>query len=269
MDAVNGPTSGPVTRFSEARRALSIADVMRSKRCGGAGTTSGSELSFDRPLHATMARFTGGVSPSALSQAYVDWFQHLLFSPDKQMRLAAKAANQWARYFEYCPRACVYSNCGSCIEPLPQDMRFTGAAWQKWPFNALYQAFLLTEEWWREATAGVAGVSKHHQDIVSFTSRQVLDTYSPVNFPLTNPDVLQRTLKHGGMNFVRGALNFWEDWRRAVSGEKPVGAEAFRVGRSVAVTRGKVIFRNHLIELIQYAPATEKVYAEPILIVPA
>jgi polyhydroxyalkanoate synthase len=60
-------------------------------------TTSGSKLSFDRPLHATMAHFTGGVSPSALSQAYVDWFQHLLFSPDTQMRLAAKAVNRrWA-----------------------------------------------------------------------------------------------------------------------------------------------------------------------------
>ena len=232
-------------------------------------TTSGSKLSFDRPLHATMARFTGGVSPSALSQAYVDWFQHLLFSPDKQMQLAAKAVNQWTRYFEYSPRACVDPNCGSCIEPLPQDRRFSGAAWQKWPFNALYQAFLLTEEWWREATAGVAGVSKHHQDIVSFTARQVLDTYSPVNFPLTNPDVLERTLKHGGMNLIRGALNFWEDWRRAVSSEKPVGAEAFQVGHNVAVTPGKVIFRNHLIELIQYAPATEEVYAEPILVVPA
>ena len=232
-------------------------------------TTSGSKLSFDRPLHATMARFTGGVSPSALSQAYVDWFQHLLFSPDKQMQLAAKAVTQWTRYFEYCPRACIDPNWGSCIEPLPQDRRFSGAAWQKWPFNALYQAFLLTEEWWREATAGVAGVSKHHQDIVSFTSRQVLDTYSPVNFPLTNPDVLERTLKHGGMNLIRGALNFWEDWRRAVSNEKPVGAEAFQVGRNVAVTPGKVILRNHLIELIQYAPATEEVYAEPILVVPA
>jgi len=71
------------------------------------------------------------------------------------------------------------------------------------------------------------------------------------------------------MNFVRGAVNFWDDWRRALSGEKPVGAEAFQVGHNVAMTPGKVIFRNRLIELIQYTPATEKVYAEPILIAPA
>jgi polyhydroxyalkanoate synthase subunit PhaC len=225
--------------------------------------------SLDRPLHATMARFTGGVSPSALSQAYIDWLQHLVFSPDKQMQLAAKAAQQWGRHLEYCPRACTDPNCGQCIEPLPQDKRFTGEAWQKWPFNALYQGFLLTEQWWHDATTGIAGVSKHHQDVVSFMSRQILDVFSPVNFPVTNPEVLETTLKQGGMNFARGIVNFWEDWRRAANGEKPVGAETFQVGRNVAVTPGKVVFRNRLIELIQYAPATDKVYAKSILIVPA
>jgi len=71
------------------------------------------------------------------------------------------------------------------------------------------------------------------------------------------------------MNFARGAANFREDWQRAVNGRKPVGTEAFRAGRDVAITPGKVVFRNPLIELIQYAPQTEKVYAEPVLIVPA
>jgi polyhydroxyalkanoate synthase len=220
-------------------------------------------------LHAATARLTGGVSPAALSQAYTDWLQHLLFSPDKQLQLVQKAVHQCARYFEYCPRARVDPNCARCIEPLPQDKRFFGEAWQKWPFNALYQGFLLTQEWWHDATTDVAGVSKHHQDVASFVARQLLDVFSPVNFPLTNPDVLETTLTQGGLNFVRGAANIWEDWRRAVSGEKPAGAEAFQVGRNVAVTPGKVVFRNRLIELIQYAPVTDRVYAEPILIVPA
>jgi polyhydroxyalkanoate synthase len=71
------------------------------------------------------------------------------------------------------------------------------------------------------------------------------------------------------MNLLRGSANLWEDCRRVLNGEKPVGAEAFKVGNNLAVTPGKVVFRNQLIELIQYAPMTEKVYAEPILIVPA
>ena len=241
-----------------------------SKLCIMSGkATNASKVSLDRPLHAAVARFTLGVSPTALSQAYTDWLQHILFSPDKQRELVELATRQWARYFEYCPRACSDRKCPHCVEPLPQDKRFAGEAWQHWPFNASYQGFLLSQEWWHRATTGVEGVSRHHEDIVSFMARQLLDVFSPVNFPLSNPEVLKTTVEQGGMNLIRGAANFWEDWRRALIGEKPVGAEAFKVGHNIAVTPGKVVFRNRLIELIQYAPATEKVYAEPILIVPA
>jgi len=227
------------------------------------------KASLDRPLHAAMSRFTLGVSPAALSQAYIDWLQHILFSPDKQFALAEMATHQWARYFEYCRSACADPNCPDCVEPLPQDKRFAGEAWQKWPFNAIYQGFLLSQEWWHSATTGIEGVSKHHEDVASFVARQFLDVFSPVNFPVTNPKVLEATIEQCGMNLLRGAANYWEDWRRILCGEKPVGAEAFKVGQNLAVTPGKVVFRNGLIELIQYAPATEKVYAEPILIVPA
>ena len=225
--------------------------------------------SFDRPLHAAVARFTGGVSPAALSQAYIDWLEHFLFSPDKQIELLEKAVGQWAGYLQYCPRACADPNCARCIEPLLQDKRFRAEAWQQWPFNAIYQGFLLSQQWWHSATSGVDGVSKHHEDVVSFVTRQFLDAFSPVNFPLTNPAVLATAVQQGGMNFIRGATNFWEDWQRLLTGKKPVGTEAFQVGRDVAATPGKVVFRNRLIELIQYEPVTKKVYAEPILIVPA
>lgn len=226
-------------------------------------------FSLDRPLHAAAARLTGGISPAALVQAYTDWAQNLLFSPDKQAALVEKAVRQWTRYADYCPRACAAPTCEACIEPLPQDKRFSSEAWQKWPFNAIHQGFLLTQQWWHSASTGVEGVSKHHEDVVSFVARQFLDVASPANFPLTNPDVLEATVRQGGMNFARGAMNFLEDWRRAAGREKPAGAEAFQVGRNVAMTPGKVVLRNRLVELIQYAPATDTVCAEPVLIVPA
>ena len=234
-----------------------------------ASPASASKPSLDRPLHVAVARFTGGVSPLALSQAYTDWFQHLWFSPDKQIELIEKTAGQWGRYLQYCARACTDPICPRCIEPLSQDSRFRAEAWQRWPFNAMYQGFLLTQEWWHSATTGVAGVSKHHEDVVSFMARQILDVFSPVNFLLTNPAVLETATKQGGTNFIRGALNFCEDWRRILNNEKPVGTDDFKVGQNIAATPGKVVFRNQLIELIQYEPVTKKVYAEPILIVPA
>lgn len=226
-------------------------------------------VSLDQPLHAAAARLTGGLSPAASAQAYADWVQHLVMSPDKQIELAEKAVRRWLKYLEYCPRACGDPDCQVCIEPLPQDKRFLGEAWQKWPYNAIYQGFLLTQQWWHNATTDVRGVSKHHEDVVSFLARQWLDMFSPANFPITNPDVLEATIKQGGMNLFSGVSNFYDDWRRAVTGEKSAGTNNFLVGRDLAITPGKVIFRNKLIELIQYAPGTDSVYPEPILIVPA
>jgi len=76
---------------------------------------------------------------------------------------------------------------------------------------------------------------------------------------VTNPDILERTISTGGLNLVRGAQHFIEDWERAVSGKRSIGTERFTVGRDVAVTSGKIVYRNRLIELIQYAPVTKSV----------
>lgn len=190
-------------------------------------------------------------------------------SPDKQEELVREAMAAWASFASYCLRAGQGVDCPPRIEPLPQDKRFAAEAWRRWPFNVLSQGFLLAEHWWHKATTNVYGLSKHHEDVVAFVARQLLDAVAPKNFPLANPEVIEQTVRQSGINFIRGAVNFWEDWRRLIRGEKPVGTEAFQVGRNVAVTPGRIVYRNRLIELIQYAPATPEVQAEPILIVPA
>jgi polyhydroxyalkanoate synthase len=224
-------------------------------------------VSFDRPLHASLGRLTAGVSPAALGLAWADWVQHLLFSPDKQLELANEALRAWASLVAFCQRGSLAWE--DAPEQALPDKRFAGPGWQRWPFNAAAQGFLLAQDLWQTATIGVHGVSGHHEDVVSFVARQLLSMASPANFLLTNPEVLEATVRQGGMNLVRGSINLIEDWRRATSGKRPVGTEAFEVGRDLAVTPGTVIFRNRLIELIQYAPTTETVHAEPILIVPA
>jgi polyhydroxyalkanoate synthase len=225
---------------------------------------------IDRSLHAAMARVTAGLSPASLVGAYLDWAAHLSFAPGKQLQLIDKARRKAARLGGYVGRCALGGGQAErCIEPLAHDRRFADGTWERWPYNVISQAFLLQQQWWHNATTGVRGVTARHEAIVEFASRQLLDMVSPSNFPLTNPQVLWRTLSSGGLNLVQGAQNFIEDWERAVSGRKPVGTEAFEVGRNLAVTPGKVIYRNRLIELIQYAPSTATVRPEPILIVPA
>jgi len=225
----------------------------------------------DRSLHAAAARFTGGLSPAALTQAYLDWLTHLANAPGKRLQLIDKAIRKAIRFGNYVGRCVSKSSEGTecCIEPLPQDRRFVNEEWRTWPFCLIYQAFLLQQQWWHNATTGVRGVSKRHEEMVEFGSRQILDMFAPSNLPLLNPEVLWRTIGTGGLNLANGFRNLIEDWERAVSGKKPIGTENFVVGRDVAVTPGKIVYRNRLIELIQYAPATARVRPEPILIVPA
>ncbi|MEX3012073.1 PHA/PHB synthase family protein [Hoeflea sp. TYP-13] len=225
---------------------------------------------LDRSLRATTARFTGSVSPAALAGAFLDWSVHLSTLPGKQMRLGEKAFRKWLRLAGYAGR-CMFrpDDVEPCIEPLSEDRRFRHPAWQKWPFNLMHQSFLLNQQWWHNATTSVRGVTQQHENVVSFTMRQILDIYSPSNFIMTNPEVLRRTWEEGGMNLMRGWQYFADDWERAASGKKPAGVDAFELGKDLAATPGKVVYRNRLIELIQYEPTTDEVRPEPILIVPA
>ncbi|MFI5455788.1 MAG: alpha/beta fold hydrolase [Isosphaerales bacterium] len=246
----------------------------------GAGTTTGPGLgqpapepefaaNWDRLFRAGIGRVSLGLSPVGLVLVYLDWLLHLGLSPGKQQDLMRKALRKAVRFSLYAARAAFQPETPPAIEPLPQDRRFAGPAWQQWPFNVHYQSFLFAQQWLHNAATGVHGVSRHNEAVVTFVGRQLLDVFAPANFPWTNPEILKATYDQAGTNLIRGAANFLEDWGRAVLGQKPVGTEAFQVGKAVAVTLGKVVYRNRLIELIQYAPATQAVQAEPVLIVPA
>lgn len=204
-----------------------------------------------------------GLAPSSLVSAYTDWLTHLIASPDKQAQLLSQAQANAASLM------LTATGDSSDNTPPTHDRRFSAPAWQQWPFNVMYRSFALNQQWWHNATTGVGGVSAHHEQMASFYAKQWLDMFSPSNFLPTNPVVLAQTFQSGGANLLRGAHNQLGDVQRLAAGKPSAAMEQFRVGHEVAITKGKVVFSNHLIELIQYAPATPTVFARPILIVPS
>ncbi len=225
---------------------------------------------LDPLAHAAQARLLGSTSLASSLLAFTDWSMHLAASPGKRLDLARLAWQQWQQLGGYALR-CAASGAAQprCVEPAPHDRRFAAPQWQGWPFNLWHQAFLSGESWWAAATRDVWAVEPHHLQKVAFSARQWLDMLSPGNHLLTNPVVIERTAEENGMNLLRGAAYALEDLQRELAGAPPAGAERFAVGRNLATTAGTVVMRNRLAELIQYAPRTKRVHAEPVLIVPA
>ena len=153
---------------------------------------------IDSLFHAALARRFSSLSPASLLQAASDWTMHLATSPGKQMdlsHLAARQAQELASYTLERMNAGRDRPTRHGVQPPAQDRRFAAPEWQHWPFNYLHQSFLLTEQWWDAATHGVTGVDRHHENVVAFAARQLLDMFSPGNQLATNPVVLQRTLR--------------------------------------------------------------------------
>lgn len=149
------------------------------------------------------------------------------------------------------------------------DKRFKYELWDTWPFNLYKAIFLTVENCYKRSMEIVPGVSEHSKLLNNFMLQQFLNLLCPINHVFTNPEIIDAIKKTNGNNFIQGIKNFQEDLKRKINGLPPAGTENFVVGKNLAITPGKVIYKNDLIELIQYEPTTSEVYKEPILIVPA
>ncbi|MEF2147579.1 PHA/PHB synthase family protein [Aquilutibacter rugosus] len=226
---------------------------------------------LDMQAHMAWAQAWSSISPESSLLAWTDWASHLANSPGKQSELLAFAGALSEQWMSLLKKGLVSPDQEAAApEPLPaNDRRFNDPAWDQWPYNLYRSSFLIQSQWWEQATQDVWGVDPQHERLMAFGAKQWLEMVSPTNSALFNPVVLKKTIEEQGANLARGMSNFLDDLRRQLSGEPPAGTENFVVGRDVAVTEGKVVLRNQLIELIQYAPTTEKVHPEPILIIPA
>jgi polyhydroxyalkanoate synthase len=155
------------------------------------------------------------------------------------------------------------------VAPDPGDRRFSNPVWTTNPyFDALKQGYLLSVKAVLGSIDAAEGIDDATKRRVKFFAKQFTDAMSPTNVPWFNPDVLEETMRTGGANFRRGMENVLEDARSNEGRPALVDESAFEVGKNVATTPGKVVFRNELIELIQYAPTQEQIYARPLIIVP-
>jgi polyhydroxyalkanoate synthase len=198
----------------------------------------------------------------------------------QQIWLAAlrNPARAWAHYTDFVQRytqlmtASALQVWGSqdvppVIQPAKGDKRFSAPDWQQNAvFAALKQSYLLAATTLLQTAAEVQGLDEQQQRKLVFYLRQFLDAISPTNFAFTNPQVIHEALQTGGQNLVAGLKHLLRDLQAGQI--KMTDTDAFAPGRNLALTPGQVIYRNKLIELIQYAPATEQVYALPLLFIP-
>ena len=234
---------------------------------------------FAEQLQRMMADLAGAWASGAGSaaggavEAMEDLAGRVRFDParmvEAQMQLWQDYQRLWmgttARLLHQAPPA------APVAEPAPGDQRFRDPEWRENPvFDYIKQAYLLNAEWAKRMVESIDGLDDDTAQKVDFVSRQIVDALSPTNFALTNPAVVRETKERHGENLREGAENLAAALAR---GKGPLAVEqvppdAFEVGTDIAVTPGEVVFQNELLQLIQYAPATETVYKRPLLIVP-
>jgi polyhydroxyalkanoate synthase len=210
-------------------------------------------------------------SPLALGAAFFDMAARLMADP------ARLAEAQWALWRDYMTlwQRTAQRLMGVAAEPLiapsQGDRRFRDPAWSD---NALFdyikQSYLLAARWLQGVVHDADGVDPHTARKLDFYTRQFVDALAPTNFVMTNPEVLRATLDSRGENLLNGLKNLLDDLERG-KGRLAISmtdTAAFRIGENIAVTPGKVVFQNELIQLIQYEPATETVKRRPLLIIP-
>jgi polyhydroxyalkanoate synthase subunit PhaC len=184
-------------------------------------------------------------------------------------------ANPWREYLALW-QSTMFKMLGHAAAPviLPNtsDKRFKHAHWEKYfLFDYIKQSYLITARYLHSIVVSVEGLDDDTRKKIDFYTRQYIDAIAPSNFILTNPQVLDETLRTGGMNLIHGLKNLLDDLERGGGKAlriKMTDSDAFQLGENIAVTKGAVIYQNELMQLLQYNPTTSTVHSRPLLIIP-
>jgi polyhydroxyalkanoate synthase subunit PhaC len=202
-------------------------------------------------------------SPEAATQAFSEFFTKLMTDP---MKIAEAQSDLWQRHATLWQS--VLSGGFKDGDGKPKDRRFKDEEWDKnIAFNVLKHNYQIGSEWLRNLVSNQTDLSPDARKQVQFFTERFIEAAAPTNFALTNPTVLRKTTETGGANLVQGLSNFLDDLA-ADAGHVRRAADVFELGVNMANSKGSVILRTDMMELIQYDPTTEKVAQKPLLLVP-
>ena len=209
--------------------------------------------------------------PLNLTGAFMQLLRGMAADPAKVMEAQFQLWRDYMGLWERTAQRMMGGEVEPVVSPAAGDKRFKDKDWQEnQVFDFIKQSYLLTANWMQDTVAKVDGkLDPKMQKRIAFYTKQFADAIAPTNFVLTNPEVLRTTLQSNGENLVKGLDNLLEDLERG-EGQLSIrqSADAFRIGENIATASGKVVFRNALIELLQFDPTTKEVYETPLLIFP-
>ena len=216
-------------------------------------------------------RHVGMSDPLNVGSAFLEMTAKLIANPTKLMEAQVNLWRDYMTLWQNTTRRWLGAEAEPVAEPHAEDRRFKDPSWdENQLFDFIKQSYLLSARWIQKTVREVDGLDDKTAKKVDFYTRQFVDAMAPSNFVMTNPEVIRATLESGGENLVKGLSNLLEDLERG-KGKlhiKMTDMDVFKLGENIAVTPGKVIFQNDLIQLIQYNPTTKEVWKRPLLIVP-
>ena len=213
----------------------------------------------------------GPADPLNIGSAFLEMTGRLIADPAKLMQAQVSLWQDYMTLWQRTAERFLGGKAEPMVEPAASDRRFKDAAWSDGTlFDFIKQSYLLTARWLQSTVKEIDGLDDKTAKKVDFYTRQFVDAMAPSNFVLTNPEVLRTTIESGGENLVTGLKHMLEDLERGKGRLmiKMTDMDAFKVGENIAVTPGKVVFQNDLMQLLQYEPTTETVKRRPLLIIP-
>ncbi len=220
-----------------------------------------------------MRKATGELpaDPLNVSESFKEMMNALSVDPGTVMQRQFNLWGDYAKMMATMTRRMAGEEVEPAIEPKRGDRRFSHPAWnENHMLDFIKQSYLIMGRWLEQTVSELDGMDEHDKKKAEFYTAQFVDAFSPTNFAMLNPEVVEATIESKGENLLKGLRNYLEDVDRG-HGElaiRQADLDYFKLGENIATTPGKVVYQNDVMQLIQYAPTTEKVAKTPLLIIP-